>query len=98
MSEHHHYEHPNIDLLPPELIQLRRKLVAEFPTLWSIVGGMLVHDHEHLVPYMNAATEETVTFDVPISVACTRWIAALDRIKTMARSGIILPPTGGMNS
>lgn len=69
-------------MMPQAFNQLRRTLHDDFPALWYIVGGMMVHDHERLIEYMNAALGTTVqphTHD--LEQGCIIWQKELDAIK-----------------
>lgn len=85
------YEHDKIDLFPPVFNELREVLHRDFPTLWSIVGGMMIHDHELLLETLNAALDCNVNpLQHDLTEGCTIWLTKLLMLKRSGQSGIIL--------
>lgn len=86
------YNHPNIDLFPPEFNELRRVLSTDFPMLWLLVGGMMAHSHELLIEYMNSALDTNISVHThTLAQGCSIWLATLERKKYEGKTGIILP-------
>lgn len=92
------YEHEKQYLFPREFNELRDKIYTEFPTLWKIVGGMMAHDHESFLEYMNAACDTNITAHThSMEDSCVIWMKKLDLIRRSASSGIILPSGSDLN-
>lgn len=82
----------NVQLFPEIFNELRTEMYNNFPTLWSIVGGMMVHDHENFIEYMNAATDSKVhPLTENLAEGCEVWLKKLKLMKRADASGVMLP-------
>lgn len=85
------YQHDKIDLFPPTFNELREVMHRDFPTLWSIAGGMMLHDHEMLLETLNAALDCNVNpLHHSLSEGCEIWLTKLLLLRRSGQSGIIL--------
>ena len=85
------YAHDRIELFAPSFNELRRMLVHEFPQLWHVVGGMMYHNHEMFVEYMNAACDTQFTIFHGVDTCCTAWLKKLQELKSAQQQMIKLP-------